>query len=644
MKKKLSIFWSTILIVLPVMLTAVLIVLYFGYSYVYLNTYEHYEEDITKAASVTDKIIESFDLDKEEDVEACNKVLEHLCKELCIPYIYVLNVDTKANTVKYRAIGVNSSASKKFLKKRHIGDVINTTLDDGENDVIKGKKNVSTTNLKNQFGETLLCYKSRTSSKNQNEIIGAEVSVNAIMKELKSDFRYIALITIIFTIFIVVLFAAVLHSKVSKPAKKINNKMKRFISEREKGFEPLSENGSKEFSEMASSFNSMADEIDRYLNEISEMNRQKAELNIAREIQQGLLEPSSFECGAVSIEAFMHPAKDVGGDLYDYIELKGGKICTIIADVSGKGVSAALFMARAITMLHQYAESGMTPGKILYEYNNRLAYHNPNMLFITTFVGIYDPETGELVYANAGHNYPYIVSDKLIKLDGEQGMAAGIFQNQTYNEYTVKMKTGDLLFLYTDGVTEAKNNDNILFSDEALEKILYSLTCSSEKEAICPVLKQLKKFANGAKQADDITMLTMKINRYSVNRLHLDAKEENLEVIFDKLSKLDLPKDITNKLRFMAEEMFINICSYAYPEKDGTADIIIETNNKQAVMTFIDRGIPFDPTKGEINIDNYDIDNDIGGLGRFLTFSYADDYSYKREDDKNILTITKNIK
>lgn len=643
MKKKISIFWTTILIILPLVLIADVFLLLGAYGYVRSATLEHYEGDIENAAEVTNILLKDCDLKNPHDAAVDGEELCKLCDLLELPYIYVLEIDEEAETIKYLTIGTGQGATKEFLENRHIGDVVPTKNIAFYHDILNNDNANHVRHVNSKLDDTMIYYLKRTGGNTSDEVIATEISVVALTEEIDHDFRFVVIMTLIFTAVIIMIFALIIKNRIQKPAKIISQRMIRFVHDRKKGHEQLEIKSSKEFSDMADSFNAMAQEIDRYLDELSEMNRQKAEFHIARDIQKGLLEPPECDFGTACVKAVMLPAKDVGGDLYDYIELQNGNICVIIADVSGKGVSAALFMSRAITLLHQYAESGMSPGRILYEYNNHLADRNPNLLFITSFVGIYDPKTNELTYANAGHNYPYLISDRLICLDGEQGMAAGIIPDQTYPEHTVSIQPNDLLFLYTDGVNEAKNKDNRVFSDEALEKILTDLNASSDKEAITPVLEHLKEFTKGTKQTDDITMLTLKIKPHSCRALHLEAKKENLTAIYDAILDLDLPKEIQTQLRFMAEEMFINICSYAYPDTEGSADILIEADSEKAVITFIDTGVPFDPTDKITNIEEYDIDNDIGGLGRYLTFSYADDYSYKRDREKNILRIEKRL-
>lgn len=632
------------MILLPLMLAAVALVLFISYSYVMTATYTGYTDTIRNTARITNEFLEPYDLNDPEQAAAADTFLDDMCRLTNTEYMYVLKIDEQKSTIEYVIIGTGENASTKFISSRHSGDVISIDINEYMHNALMGNTEDTVERLKNKFGSTLICYQKRTGENCENEIIGVEISLSAVIDDFNSRFNFVAIISILSAIAFVIIFTFILHMLIQKPARIISQRMNSFVYDRKKGADRLEIKASREFTDIADSFNSMTEEIDRYVDELSVMNRQKAELNIARDIQKGLLEPPEYDNNILSVRAFMRPARSVGGDLYDYVKLDRGRICLIIADVSGKGVSAALFMSRAVTMLHQYAEIGMTPGEMLYEYNNHLAGHNPNMLFITTFVCIYDPNTNELVYGNAGHNFPFILSDTLIKLDGEQGMAAGIFNNQTYIEHTVKMKPGDVLFMYTDGVTEAKNSKGKLFSDEALEKDLSSLLHSPDRDVIPCILEHIEDFTREAEQADDITMLTLKINLKRRYELHLESKPENLRSIIDTIASLKLPDDTKIQLRFMAEEIFINICSYAYPDSTGTADIVIESDSEKAEMTFTDTGIPFDPTQNIRDIDDYDMENEIGGLGRYLTFTYADDSSYERKDGKNILKIIKYFK
>ena len=342
-------------------------------------------------------------------------------------------------------------------------------------------------------------------------LVSAQISLDRVMNDINSRFREFAVVMLIATAITGISAAVILYFKVSKPLTFISKKMKAFVSERGTEFEKLPVKGKDELAEMSDSFNNMAEEIDRYIDDVAELNRQKAELNIAKTIQMGLLEPSSFQNEAATVYASMAAAKTVGGDLYDYRVLKNGNIFVAIADISGKGITAALFMSRAITLLNQYAELGCSPAEMLFEYNNHLAAHNPNLMFITTFIAVYNPATMELTYSNAGHNFPYVLSDRLKKLDETGGLMAGAFPGEQYPEYAVKLKAGDRLFLYTDGVTESLNKNGGLFGEERLEKALLNNKDSDSEGLINAVTAEINEFAKGAEQADDITMLALQI-------------------------------------------------------------------------------------------------------------------------------------
>lgn len=526
MKKRHSVFWGTTIIILPVIILAAVIVLVISYNYVYNLTFHHSVHDIRQAAELTDEILEDTDLNDENLSAVYSDTFDELCELLEIPYIYVIEIDEEKNTMKYLAIGIGEGASKEFIDSRDIGYVVNGTVNEYQMAALNGREDNNVEHIVNRFGDTMVYYLKRTDESNKNQLVCAEINITDYTQKIQRDITFMAFATLMVVLFVTMLFATVFHFKVSKPAKAISKKMSGFVREHKKQFEPLRVEGSREFSEMSEAFNTMAEDIDRYLKGISELNRQKTELSIAQNIQIGLLEPADFENEAAVIKAYMLPAKDVGGDLYDYQTLSDGRLCVVIADVSGKGVSAALFMSRAVTLINQYAEAGLSPGKILFEYNNHLAARNPNMMFITTFVGIFDPQTGTLVYSNAGHNDPYIISDKLIKLDGEHGVAAGVFNDFGYPEHTVQMNPGDLLFLFTDGVTEAKNSREELFGEEALEQELRNLKYAENNEVISHVLKKLKEFTGDAEQADDITILTLRVNSRFHKELHLEAKTE----------------------------------------------------------------------------------------------------------------------
>jgi sigma-B regulation protein RsbU (phosphoserine phosphatase) len=237
------------------------------------------------------------------------------------------------------------------------------------------------------------------------------------------------------------------------------------------------------------------------------------DLDVAAEIQQSLL-PHSFPPArpdaAFLIDASMHPAREVGGDFYDYFPIDANRIGLVIADVSGKGVPAALFMAMSKTLLKAAALVGDDPGECLRRTNDLLNADNRANMFVTVFYAILDLRTGELRYANGGHNPPMLLrTGKVEPLPGTGGTVLGMIEDLTYESAGVRLEPGEGLLLYTDGVTEAMNPQSALFGEERLMAVLEKLADASPKSVIESVFQEVMVFASGADQSDDVTALAV---------------------------------------------------------------------------------------------------------------------------------------
>ncbi len=516
-----SIFWKIFIGLLVVIMLAEAIMMFFLYNSTYDAAVEDATDHIQYAATSAANAFQWLDPDNPDDLEGGQSFLNNLCSGLNITYLYVVKPDVESKSETYILKGWGDNASNEFVNNRYSGYVAKGGLKDEQIRALNGEEKVMLHD-KNQYDDTLICYtpvKKYYSSQTHEMkddiqmIVCAEVSLSSVMNDFNHRYINFVFIIVIVTVLILLLTGLILYFRISKPLKLISGRMKSFVSRNGEFFEKLPVKGKDEIAKMSESFNTMAEEIDHFIMKLSELNRQKAELQIASNIQMGLLEPQQYRNETVCVKASMLPAKEVGGDLYDYRVLENGNIFFTVADVSGKGISAALFMSRAITLLRQYAELGYSPGKILFEYNNHLAGHNPNRMFITTFAAVYHPETGVLTYANAGHNKPYVLSDRLIKLDGKHGAAAGVFKNTQYPETTISLNAGDRVYLYTDGVTEAQNTKGEFLGDETLERVLHKHLSSDAEELSTAVLDEIKSFTNGAVQTDDITVLTLQILR-----------------------------------------------------------------------------------------------------------------------------------
>ena len=242
----------------------------------------------------------------------------------------------------------------------------------------------------------------------------------------------------------------------------------------------------------------------------------KGDLAVAREIQQAILPrifpPLPEEAANMDIAASMNAAKDVGGDFYDFFRIDADHIGFVIADVSGKGVPAAIFMAVCRTLIRATGIRGVSPSECITYSNSLLAKESVNAMFVTAFYGIYNIRTGEVKYANAGHNPPYLMkADGSVKvLPLSHDFVAGVIDDFQYTEETTLLEKGDTLLLFTDGVTEATSPTYEEYGEQRLEQRLSQLTQVGCQQIIDAIKADVKAFAGEAEQSDDITLLALK--------------------------------------------------------------------------------------------------------------------------------------
>ena len=644
-----SIFWKisgSILLVVLLVDAALLLV---SYRLAYRRSYDDCVNRLRNASVMVTELVEYFQTIDGDQADTVSESFSHYCENLELPYIYAFEVNKEKSSIRYLAIGFGKEATESAKEELYPGAEYELTFSEELLSVYEGRENFAIEQVENEYGETMIYYtairqlynieKGEYEQVSENPLmIGLDISFSSVMKELGRSFRIMSILLITLSLLLVFSVAFILYRRVALPARMISDRMGNFVEDYDRGIQPLPVKSKDEFSNMSRSFNTMAANIHSYIDSIDRLNKEKhireTELDIAGNIQLGLLRAPHFKTDSFRIDAKMRPAKDVGGDLYDYQVLENGKIFITVADVSGKGISASLFMSRAVTLLQQYAKMGYSPARILREYNDILSEQNSGGLFITTFVALYDPVTRELEYSNGGHNVPYLLSDRLIPLSGARGLAAGVFPGEEYEEEKVTLKKGDTIFLYTDGVNEAVSKDNTQYSDERLEGMLTKCLGKEEENPVELVQKDLKRFTEGAVQSDDITLLSLRICTEDIV-LHLKADEKQLARVKEAVLSLPLDEDMHKKLYLAAEEIYVNICAYAY---DRMGDVEVKIAMKDAVeMTFIDGGRPFNPTEDVQDLDDYDYDTRIGGLGRFITFNMADDYRYEYKDEKNYL-------
>ena len=449
--------------------------------------------------------------------------------------------------------------------------------------------------------------------------------------------------------------------KVVRPLNKMTNKIK---SLKGSAFDFKIEQSyltNDEIEILARAFEDLSTKTKDYIKQITTITAEKerigAELNVATQIQADML-PSIFppypQKTEIDLYATMSPAKEVGGDFYDFFLTDPNHLALVMADVSGKGVPAALFMVIAKTLLKNRAMMGGSPSEILEDVNNQLCDGNKTQFFVTVWLAIIDLRTGAGIAANAGHEHPALRRSgkkyELVKYP--HSPVLGMMEGMIFKEHEFKLSPGDSLFEYTDGVTEATDSNNCLFGEERMIEALNRNPDALPEEVLRNVRSGIDEFVAGAEQFDDITMLCFKYkgNKEAVDmdELELDAKVENLDQVLSfvdsHLEAEDCPAPNMMNIDIAVEEIFVNIASYAYDGKPGKAWIRmgIEKYPRTMVLTFIDEGKPFDPvSKPDPDVTLNAEERKIGGLGIYMVKKSMDTMVYERRDNRNILTITK---
>ena len=564
----------------------------------------------------------------------------YICSWYRVDAAYIFIPDPENGTVTYFCM-MRADSNQNADSILPAGTVVRRQLTAEELAVWNGEQEYS-----GSENEDMIDILTMAQSENGSRIMaGISVSSANVNEEIRTSFRNLAwVILFVFVVLFLVLDLA-LYKKISVPAKEISRPMTEYMREGMHSSKRIGYSGEDELGLIAGSFNGMADDIDTYLENIrtlsSEKERQKAELDIASAIQMGFLSPEFMESKNCDIHALMKPARDIGGDLYDYVQLDDDRTLIVIADVSGKGMAASLMMAVVLITVRQYAMLGQSPAQILYNVNNFLSERNPRMMFVTVFAAIYDASNRTLTFSNGGHNPPYLLSDTLHELDTSAGTLIGLFKEEKYSEETIQLHTGDILFLYTDGVSEATDSNRAFYGTERLENTLTEAWNENKNDLVEVVRNSLADFAGDSEPHDDITMLTLTVKQSL--KLMLDVDNSEFRKIKEAILSLDVPRSLRLELCVAAEECFINICSYAYPDGVPSGEKIIFTleHSDRIVLRFEDRGIQYDPRESVTDPEEYDIDNQLGGLGKLIAFTVADEIDYEYTDGKNILTITK---
>lgn len=574
-------------------------------------------------------------------------------------YLLVLNIYDAQNSIKnkYKDNVTDESISNLALDW-HIGGTGCIIISD-KNGIILSDSNGHTgesltdngIDLNDDSNEEKELFTSKVHGKDSFCIYSDEGDYYIIASITEEEALYYRIITMYVTIFIeIIVFTSLfvfifflIKKVVVKNIDKINNSLAKITDGNLN--ETVNVRSNEEFAVLSDDINSTVDTLKRYIKEADE--RIDKELEFARQIQHSAL-PSVFppypNRTDFDIYAQMYTAKEVGGDFYDFYLLGDDKLAFLIADVSDKGIPAAMFMMTAKTLIKSLVESGIEPSEAFTRANNKLCENNEAGMFVTAWLGILDLNTGLLKYVNAGHNPP------LIKRNGTyfeyicskpNFILAGM-ENIKYKANEIQLSPGYEIFLYTDGVTEANNINYELFGEDRLLESLNEKKELTVKQLCNKLKSDVDRFVGNALQSDDITMLAVKLNcLLSDDSITVSPDDNSMNLVYNfidkKLKDLEIDKSISSKIKLVTDEIYSNIINYSGATR---AKVSFCRTDKSIYLTFYDNGKRYNPLATESPDTSLSAkDRDEGGLGIYIVKKTASRIDYSNKDGYNILTI-----
>lgn len=418
-----------------------------------------------------------------------------------------------------------------------------------------------------------------------------------------------------------------------------------------------------ELGRLAFTFNQMTAQLRESIAQLTATTQAKerieSELRIAHDIQLSILPkifPPFLNMPQFDVFATIEPMREVGGDLYDFFLIDEERLLIMIGDVSGKGVPAALFMAVTKTLFKAVAAGETRVGKLMARVNDELCADNETGMFVTVFCGVLEVKTGRFEYANGGHNPPYVRrgDGRLEKLPLTGGMGLGVMDGMDYDTEVVELGQGDVLFLYTDGVTEAQDAAGEFYMEERLEAFLGALDCRSPREVVGRTMTEMQRFAAGADQADDITVVTL--TYYGASRSAAEDSDRLSITLANDLSELArltervegfarinrLSEKMVFQVNLALEELITNVIKFGFPHDVRThlIDVDLSLVGDELVITVEDDGVAFDPfSVEEPDVELSAEEREVGGLGVHLVRSFFTRCEYERREGKNVTRV-----
>ena len=487
-------------------------------SYNSADTLRTAKEIVDAVADESRAIVESKTYDelflepRGEEFQTARGMIQRVCSLLEVRYLYIYEMDgEQASRHVLLAVAGDASDEADLLERAKYGRDYASYGSQQELDALAGVQNNDPEVVTNVFGKNLSWYYPIVLTGHDDPLVmRIDIDDAVVTDRIFDNTLSFAIPMIVINVLVVMLEFGLLKRNVVNPLRIVSERMRGFVEHDASHEEPLRMGRNDEIGEIANSYNKMTVDIREYIGQIETMTQEQVaattELAVAQRIQQGLVPPTkALEGDGYDAFAFMRMARAVGGDFYDLSRLKDGRVCFMLADVSGKGVSAALFMAMSLTLLYDRLRTCFDPAQALNQANDIIAGNNPENMFVTLVAGIFDPRSGTLTYANAGHTPPLVVGKGFENPD--PGIALGLFEDAGIVNETIRLKPGEGVLLYTDGATEAVDGKRRFFGEERLAEAVRGATCSAD--AVHGLVESIDAFVGASEQFDDLTLLSL---------------------------------------------------------------------------------------------------------------------------------------
>ena len=604
------------------------------------------------ALSMDPETLEQYLETKTAD-EAYNSTREQLqhtadAEDCSVIYVAKVHTDTKEREYIYNVVSKASGFSPYEIGFR---DTVNDEFLKVYDSILKGETQLHNF-MYSRKGYTTSVYPVEDADSGVVAIVGVVKNMDLLTSTKNSYICQIILIEALIAILSGVVWVVYMRRRIVVPVQQLSEAALNMVEHLEDGNSPeLVVKHEDELRELADSFATMYREVGAYIAKLETVTAEKerigAELDVAAKIQSSMLPcifPAFPDRNEFDIYATMDPAKEVGGDFYDFFMVDADHLAFVVADVSGKGVPAALFMVIGKTLIKDHTGLHDDLGEVFTEVNNILCASNSEEMFITAFEGVLNLKTGELRYVNAGHEIPFLCRKGGVfePYKVRAGFVLAGMQGIRYRAGSIQLEPGDKVFQYSDGIPEAINSEKAPYGMKRLESVLAKNSEKAPSELLPLVKADVDAFVGDADQFDDITMLCIEFKgsgRKAEISLTPDAESVKTvaEFLDTTLEAWDIPMKVVSKLQIVADEIYSNIVRYSQAKN---AKVTAVQNGTVLSLRFEDDGKPYDPTTAaEPDITASAEEREIGGLGIFLVRNMMDSMDYKYKDGHNVLTL-----